>query len=91
MPLPQIELPIVCTAWFDSYLFSELYFTSNILSLGYFQSGLMKKISAESQEQMKKEIPSGKFGDIRNIAHAIEFLIKSEYSNGAVINIDGGI
>ena len=65
--------------------------TSNILSLGYFQSGLMEKVSTELQEQMKKEIPSGKFGDVINIAHAIEFLIKSEYSNGTVINIDGGI
>jgi NAD(P)-dependent dehydrogenase (short-subunit alcohol dehydrogenase family) len=65
--------------------------TSNILSLGYFENGLMEKISAELKEQMKKEIPSRKFGDIRNIAHAIEFLMKSEYSNGAVINIDGGI
>jgi 3-oxoacyl-[acyl-carrier protein] reductase len=65
--------------------------TSNILSLGYFQSGLMEKISTQLQEEMKNEVPSGKFGDIRNIAHAIEFLIKSEYSNGAVINVDGGI
>lgn len=71
--------------------YGQFNITSNILSLGYFQNGLMAKISADLQEQMKKEIPSGKFGDTRNIAHAIEFLIKSEYSNGAVINIDGGI
>jgi 3-oxoacyl-[acyl-carrier protein] reductase len=65
--------------------------TSNILSLGYFQSGLMGKINIQLQKQMKKEVPSGEFGDIRNISHAIEFLIKSEYSNGAVIKVDGGI
>ncbi len=52
---------------------------------------MMEAVSAEFQAKMKKEIPSGKFGDVRNIADAVEFLIKSEYSNGAVINIDGGI
>ena len=49
------------------------------------------KMNVSLTEQMKKEIPSGKFGDVRNIAHAIEFLMKSEYTNGSVINIDGGI
>lgn len=65
--------------------------TSNILALGYFQSGLMETISAELQDEMKEEVPSRKFGDVRDIAYAIEFLIKSDYTNGAVINIDGGI
>ena len=65
--------------------------TSNVLSLGYFQSGLINNIDESMKNKMKQEIPSKKFGDSKNIAYAIEFIIKSDFTNGAVINIDGGI
>ena len=36
-------------------------------------------------------IPSKKLGNVNNIVNAIEFIMKSVYVNGSVINIDGGI
>ena len=65
--------------------------TSNILALGYFKSGMMEGLSEESKRKLLREIPSTKFGDVINIAHAVDYLIKSDYTNGAVIHIDGGI
>ena len=35
-------------------------------------------------------IPSGKTGKIKNIYKAINFIINSDYTNNAYINIDGG-
>jgi NAD(P)-dependent dehydrogenase (short-subunit alcohol dehydrogenase family) len=38
-----------------------------------------------------KEIPSHKFGTIENVIEAILFCQKSDYLNGSIITIDGGI
>lgn len=65
--------------------------TSNILALGYFKSGMIEALGEELRNELRREIPSMKFGDVKNIAYAIDFLIKSDYTNGAVIHIDGGI
>ena len=65
--------------------------TSNILTLGYFESGLINILNDEMKKKIKDSIPMKKFGSIENIAHAIRFLINSDYTNGASINIDGGL
>ncbi len=65
--------------------------TSNVLALGYFNSGLIETLSEKIKNTLLEEIPSKKLGDPSNIASAIEFLIKSDYTNGGVINIDGGM
>lgn len=65
--------------------------TSNVLVLGYFEKGLATKLSDGLKSKILDQIPSKQFGKVLNIANAIEFLIKSEYVNGAVINIDGGM
>ena len=65
--------------------------TSNILNLGFMESGLINTLDYEKKKQILDKIPSGKFGDIENIANAIKFLISSDYVNGATIDIDGGI
>ena len=36
-------------------------------------------------------IPSRQFGNVADLATAIRWLIDSDYVNGAVVNIDGGI
>ena len=65
--------------------------TSNVLVLGYFKVGLIKKLSIKMKKKVIEDIPSGKLGDPVNIVNAIHFLIKSNFVNGSNINIDGGI
>lgn len=65
--------------------------TSNVLVLGYFEKGLAAKLPDDLKSKIADQIPSKQFGKVTNIANAVEFLIKSEYVNGAVINIDGGM
>jgi len=64
--------------------------TSNVLVLGYFAAGLFNTLKEDLKRDLLSRIPSKRLGDISNIASAIDFLIKSEYVNGATINIDGG-
>lgn len=71
--------------------YARFNITSNVLSLGYFEVGLIDILQKDLKKHLLDQIPSKTFGKISNIANAIEFLIKSEYVNGATINIDGGI
>ena len=71
--------------------YARFNITSNILALGYFETGLFNKLKDALKKDLLDKIPSKTFGKISNIANAVEFIIKSEYVNGAVINIDGGI
>lgn len=63
--------------------------TSNILNLGYFDSGLFKKFSPERKSKYLSEVASKKLGSSNDIFNAIHFLISSDYTNGSVITIDG--
>jgi len=65
--------------------------TSNVLVLGYFETGLIETLKEEEKKKIISSIPSKSLGKVNNITNAIDFLIKSEYVNGATINIDGAI
>lgn len=71
--------------------YAKFNITSNILDLGYFEHGLFNTLTDIVKKQLLSQIPSKKLGNIKNIINGINFLIKSEYVNGAKINIDGGI
>lgn len=65
--------------------------TSNVLKLGYFEAGLIDQLSEKKRNQILESIPSKKLGKVENIVRSIHFLIQSDYVNGAVISIDGGM
>ena len=65
--------------------------TSNVLILGYFNTGLIDTLSEKSRQKILESIPSKRLGAPSNIVNAVDFLIKSEYVNGSTVNIDGGI
>jgi 3-oxoacyl-[acyl-carrier protein] reductase len=65
--------------------------TSNVLILGYLNVGLIDTLDETAREEALEQIPSGKFGDVSSVGHAVDFLIKSDYVNGAEIHVDGGI
>ena len=64
--------------------------TSNILVPGFLNTGLINSLTEEAKNEILKRIPSRQFGDPINLVHAIDFLIKAKYVNGASIKIDGG-
>ena len=65
--------------------------TSNVLELGYFDLGLGIHLKDDQATRVLKKIPSRKFGTINNVIEAILYCQKSDYLNGSVITIDGGI
>jgi 3-oxoacyl-[acyl-carrier protein] reductase len=65
--------------------------TSNVLCLGHFRVGITDRLAEDKKKLIVDQIPSKKLGNVNNIVNAIEFIMKSDYVNGSVINIDGGI
>lgn len=65
--------------------------TSNVISLGYFDSPLLNNIDTKIREKLINQIPSKKIGKIKNISNIIKAIIKSDYINAAEIKVDGGL
>ncbi len=71
--------------------YARFNITSNVLVLGTFETGMFESLQDDMKKAILDKIPSKTFGKVSNIANAIDFLIKSEYVNASVINIDGGM
>ena len=65
--------------------------TSNVFQLGFFEAGLGAKLPEEKRARIVERIPSRRFGATRDIAAAIEFVMRCDYVNGSTITIDGAL
>jgi 3-oxoacyl-[acyl-carrier protein] reductase len=65
--------------------------TSNVISLGAFDTGLYTGLSDKIKKGILGKIPSKKVGSTINISNAIKFIINSDYVNGSIVTIDGGV
>ena len=66
--------------------------TVNAIALGYFNAGLIEDVSTDLQNEIKKKIPMGRFGEKQDIGPAIEYLIspESQFYTGQVMHLNGG-
>jgi NAD(P)-dependent dehydrogenase (short-subunit alcohol dehydrogenase family) len=53
-------------------------------------AGMTKERKKEAFATMAARLPSGRIGRVEDIAEAIVFLMKSEFSTGTVLQVDGG-
>ncbi|XP_068953339.1 3-oxoacyl-[acyl-carrier-protein] reductase isoform X1 [Petaurus breviceps papuanus] len=60
----------------------------NVIAPGFILTDMTKGMS---EEQLKKNIPLGRFGDPSDVAHAVVFLLESPYITGHVLVVDGGL
>jgi NAD(P)-dependent dehydrogenase (short-subunit alcohol dehydrogenase family) len=66
--------------------------TANSINLGYVDLGMgINSVPEKYQELIKQRNPMRRFCHPEEIYNAISFLIKTEYINGANIDIDGGV
>ena len=70
--------------------YAQYNITSNIFELGAFEAGMYKKLDKKEKIKIINKLANKKLGTIEEIAHAIKFLIKSNFINGSTIKIDGG-
>lgn len=66
--------------------------TVNAINLGYTNLGMgVNDVPENIQEQLKEQIPSNRFCEPEEVFQTIQFLIQTEYVNGASIDLNGGI
>lgn len=65
----------------------------NAIAPGFIVTDMTDDLSEEIQEQIKKDIPLGCFGETEDIAQAVLFLAGKEarYITGQVLTVDGGM
>ena len=66
--------------------------TVNAICLGYVNLGMgVNDVPQAYQEKMKEQIPAGRFCNPMEIYNTVQFLIATEYVNGAAIDINGAL
>lgn len=67
--------------------------TANVISLGYFDAGLLYQIPEDIRSQIKETIPKKEFGDPAEVAACILYICgeNSGYLTGQTINLNGGL
>jgi 3-oxoacyl-[acyl-carrier protein] reductase len=67
--------------------------TANCVAPGFTQTKMIEDVPDDVQEQIRDEIPLGRFADISEITGLVQFLAgsKSAYITGEVLDINGGI
>ena len=66
---------------------------SNVIAPGFIQTDMTNKLTEEQVAQITKNIPSGKMGQVDDIANAAIFLASDEasYITGQNLHINGGL
>jgi len=64
--------------------------TSNILSLGYFDSPMFHALTDARRKELIRSVPSRAVGSAADIAVAINMAVDCSYLNARTINLDGG-
>lgn len=52
---------------------------------------MFRGVNQDEALALAQAIPTGKIGDVEDIANALEFLIKDEYMTGQCVSPNGGI
>ncbi|KAH8696332.1 hypothetical protein BGW36DRAFT_296994 [Talaromyces proteolyticus] len=64
---------------------------SNAIVPGYIQTPMIENFSNDQIDALNARIPLKRFGDPREVADAAVFLVRNEYANNCVLNLDGGL
>jgi 3-oxoacyl-[acyl-carrier protein] reductase len=65
--------------------------TSVSIRMGFFSEGLLSGVNEELLTDLKRQTALGRLGTPRDVAQAISYALTSEFTNGGVIELDGGL
>lgn len=82
-----------CESFFSSIgkEFGGLNIVSSSIRMGYFEGGMSDSISKKIMDQYLKKVALRRKGSASELSNAIWFALLNPYTNGGVIDLDGGI
>ena len=65
----------------------------NAVAPGFVETEMTAVLPEKTQEELKKQIPLGRAGQVQDIANAVAFLAspESDYITGQILSVDGGM
>ena len=65
----------------------------NAVATGFVETEMTAVLPEKTQEELKKQIPLGRAGQVQDIANAVAFLAspESDYITGQILSVDGGM
>jgi len=63
----------------------------NAIACGVIETGMNDFLNEQEQKELQAQIALGRFGQVDEVANAVEFLVKNEYMTGQIIRLDGGM
>ena len=67
--------------------------TANVVAPGYVETELTRRLSEQVKDQIKGQVPAGRFADAGEVAEVVSFLAGEDagYVTGQTIAVDGGM
>jgi len=65
--------------------------TVNSIRLGYFDAGMCHRIPEKFQGGIKDSIGLKRWGNVKELANTIDYLVRTEYITGQNLNVSGGL
>lgn len=66
-------------------------FRTNAVLPGYIDTPMIETFSQSQKQKLESDIPLRRYGTAEEVADAVMFLLKNEYANNTVLNLDGGL
>jgi 3-oxoacyl-[acyl-carrier protein] reductase len=63
----------------------------NAIEMGYFNAGMINQVPATYQEKLQREIPLGRFGEVKELWTICLAVLKNSYITGATLGVTGGL
>lgn len=67
--------------------------TCNAVAPGFIQTDMTDALNESQKQEMLNQVPLGRMGEAKDIAHAVEFLVSDQaaYITGTTLHVNGGM